>query len=135
MKPAISAPVKYNYLGWVESSIKKELKKEDIKPDMFINWDVRTMNYYTSEDDFLKNIPFVYGLANTLYVARARIIRYRLKSYKKNGVVSSLLLRAVKLRDGKYKEFVIGDTIKNISFIRKDVSLPFIDIKYDTLDN
>ncbi len=129
--PEKSPPVRYNYLGWVKNQNSKYLTIENIEEDIFINWDVRTMNYYSTEDDFLRNIPFIYGLSNTVYVARARIIRYRLEAYKEKGVLMAKLLRAVKLPDGKYKEFVIGDKIKEISFVRKDVSLPFIDVRYD----
>ncbi|RZF21134.1 prepilin-type N-terminal cleavage/methylation domain-containing protein [Halobacteriovorax vibrionivorans] len=134
-EPGKNAPTKYNYLGWVKSKGASKLEKEDIEPDLFINWDVRSMNYYNSEDDFLRNIPFVYGLANSVYVARARIIRYRLKAYKDNDQVLGRLYRGVKRSDGTYREFVIGDGFKELSFSRKDVSLPFINVRFDVVEN
>ncbi|MGI4993346.1 PulJ/GspJ family protein [Halobacteriovorax sp. GFR7] len=132
--PGTNPPVKYNYLGWVKSKNSKNLVKESIESDMFINWDIRSMNYYNDEDDFLRNIPFVYGLANSVNIARARIIRYRLKAYRDNDQVLGKLVRGIKRPNGEYTEFVIGDGFKSLTFKRKDVSLPFIDVNFDVVE-
>lgn len=124
-----------SFMGWVNATnFNGSLKAEFINDnglEIYSNDDLRTGLKITSEDLFLKNMPYTSGLGSFSFLTAVKIIRYRLQTVKSGGKFSGQLMRG-ELNDKKiYEEKPVGFNIKSLAFQRETISSPVIYIKID----
>lgn len=97
----------------------------------YVNDDLRTGKKITSEDDFLKHMPYTAGLGSFAFLTAVKVVRYRLKTITEGGKLTGQLVRGEMNEKREFDERPVGFNIKSLEFSRQTISSPAIYIKID----